>query len=157
MTAGTLVAEHPATGAVILRLNRPERLNALVVGMFEELIAACATLRADESARAGAGRGFCAGYDLDEAQELAMLSPAAMLARQDLARDCIVGLRRLRQPVIAAVNGAAMGGRLSLALAADSRIASPRATFSEAFVRFGLSARHLSTTEAGAGRARPGS
>ncbi len=111
--------------------------------MFAEIRSACEQLHADKSVRAvvltGAGRGFCAGYDLDEAPELAELSAEDMLARQDLAASSVVALRAMRPPVIAAVNGAAAGGGLSLALAADFRLAAPGASFSAAFVRIGLS------------------
>ncbi len=140
----TVRIERPEPGVAILRLHRPGQLNALVAAMFTDIRAACEQLQADESVNAivltGSGRGFCAGYDLDEARELAQLSPAAMLARQDLAAGSVLALRLTRQPVIAAVNGAAIGGGLALALAADIRIASPAARFSAAFVRLGLSA-----------------
>jgi enoyl-CoA hydratase/carnithine racemase len=140
----TLRVDRPEAGVAVLRLHRPEQLNALVATMFRELRAACEQLHADESVRAvvltGSGRGFCAGYDLDEAQELAELTPEGMLARQDLAAASILALRVLRQPVIAAINGPAIGGGLSIALAADVRLASPAARFSAAFIRLGLSA-----------------
>jgi enoyl-CoA hydratase/carnithine racemase len=142
--AGTILVELAGSGVAMVRLNRPAQLNALTAAMFAELRAACADLQGDDQVRAvilaASGRGFCAGYDLDEAQELAGLSPAGMLARQDLAHACVLALRHLPQPVIAAVNGSAVGGGLCLALAADFRIASPRAKFSAAFVRLGLSA-----------------
>jgi enoyl-CoA hydratase/carnithine racemase len=140
----TVVVHRPGDGVAILELHRPDRLNALVVAMFRDIKAACEDLHADESINAvvltGAGRGFCAGYDLAEATELAQLSPAGMLARQDSAAAAILALRVMRQPVIAAVGGAAVGGGLSVALAADFRIASPDARFSAAFIRLGLSA-----------------
>jgi enoyl-CoA hydratase/carnithine racemase len=140
----TVQIHRPGDGVAILELHRPDRLNALVVAMFRDIRVACEQLHADESVRAvvltGAGRGFCAGYDLDEAAELAELTPAEMLGRQDAAAAAILALRTMRQPVIAAVNGPAIGGGLSLALAADIRIASPEAKFSAAFIRLGLSA-----------------
>jgi enoyl-CoA hydratase/carnithine racemase len=141
---GTVRVEHPEPGVAILRLYRPAHLNALNTVMFAEIATACETLHADKSVKAvvltGEGRGFCAGYDLDEAQELAGLSPEEMLERQDLAAASILALRAMRQPVIAAVNGAAVGGGLSIALAADVRLAGPAASFSAAFIRLGLSA-----------------
>ncbi|MFI6093630.1 enoyl-CoA hydratase/isomerase family protein [Streptomyces sp. NPDC051218] len=142
-TYETLLVERAEPGVAVLRLNRPEQLNALNVVMFQEIREACAALHADDDVRAviltGAGRGFCAGYDLEEAEELAALTPADMLARQDLAHAAIMALRTLRQPVIAAVPGPAIGGGLSLALAADIRLAASAARFSAAFVRLGLS------------------
>jgi enoyl-CoA hydratase/carnithine racemase len=141
---GTVLVERASPGIAIVRLNRPAQLNALNAAMFAELRSASDRLQSDQDVRAivltGSGRGFCAGYDLDEAQELAGLSPAGMLARQDLAQACVLALRHLPQPVIAAVKGPAMGGGLCLALAADFRIASQSARFSAAFIRLGLSA-----------------
>jgi enoyl-CoA hydratase/carnithine racemase len=140
----TVRVEHPEAGVAILRLYRPDQLNALTTVMFAEIAAACEALHADKSVRAvvltGEGRGFCAGYDLDEAQQLAELSPAEMLERQDLGAAAVLALRAMRQPVIAAVNGPAVGGGLSIALAADIRLAGPAASFSAAFIRLGLSA-----------------
>jgi enoyl-CoA hydratase/carnithine racemase len=140
----TIRLERPEPGVAVLRLHRPGQLNALTAAMFADIRSASEQLHADESVGAvvltGAGRGFCAGYDLDEARELPGLSPARMLARQDLAAGSILALRLMRQPVIAAVNGPAIGGGLSLALAADVRIASRAARFAAAFIRLGLSA-----------------
>jgi enoyl-CoA hydratase/carnithine racemase len=69
-----------------------------------------------------------------------------MLDLQESAARALSGIRSLRVPVIAAVNGAAAGGGLALALAADIRLASPRATFTAAFVKIGLSAGDLGTS-----------
>lgn len=69
--AATTKAERPWPGIVLATLDRPERLNALTLAMFEEIGALCAEVAEDEEARAliitGAGRGFCAGLDLDAA------------------------------------------------------------------------------------------
>jgi enoyl-CoA hydratase/carnithine racemase len=140
----TVVVDRPGGGVAVLRLHRPDRLNAFTPAMLEEIRAACAELQADDSVGAvvltGSGRGFCAGYDLDEAAELPGLDPAAMLARQDVATAAVLAIRGLRQPVVAAVHGPAAGGGLALALAADLRLVGPAATFSAAFIRLGLSA-----------------
>jgi len=141
---GTVLVERADRGIAIMRLNRPAQLDALNAAMFAELRSASDGLRYDQDVRAivltGSGRGFCAGYDLDEARELAGLSPADMLARQDLAQACVLALQHLPQPVIAAVNGPAVGGGLCLALAADFRLAGQSARFSAAFIRLALSA-----------------
>jgi enoyl-CoA hydratase/carnithine racemase len=141
---GAVLVERDNRGIAIVRLNRPAQLNALNAAMFAELRSVSDSLQSDQDVRvivlAGSGRGFCAGYDLDEAQELAGLSPAEMVARQDLAHACVLALGHLPQPVIAAVNGPAMGGGLCLALATDFRIGSQSAKFSAAFIRLGLSA-----------------
>ena len=143
----TLLLESPAGGVVQVTLNRPERLNAMTVGMFHELESVARTIGDDRDIRVviitGAGKAFCAGYDLDDAEELAALSALGMLDRQERAARAVSALRALPVPVIAAVNGPAAGGGLSLALVADIRLGSPSAKFNAAFVRIGLSAGDL--------------
>jgi enoyl-CoA hydratase/carnithine racemase len=83
----------------------------------------------------GAGRAFCAGYDLDEAEELASLSALGMLDRQERAARALSAVRAIPVPVIGAVNGPAAGGGMSLTLMADIRLGSPAAKFNAAFAR----------------------
>ncbi len=139
----TLRTEAAAEGVLLVTLDRPGRLNAITTEMFGELERLAAVITADRDLRAvvltGAGRGFCAGYDLAEAEQLPTLSATEMLDRQELAMRALVALRDLRIPLIAAVNGPAAGGGLSLALAADIRLAAPGASFTAAFTRIGLS------------------
>jgi enoyl-CoA hydratase/carnithine racemase len=143
----TIDLTRPAEGIVVATLNRPDRYNAMTVTMFAELEELAFTLGEDDDVRAvvltGAGKAFCAGYDLDDADELAGLTALGMLDRQERAARGLSALRALRVPVIAAVNGAAAGGGLSLALAADIRLAARSAKFNAAFVRIGLSAGDL--------------
>ncbi|MDT4914070.1 MAG: hypothetical protein QOC66_3198, partial [Pseudonocardiales bacterium] len=124
-----------------------DRLNSMTVRMFHELEALAEALDADDAVRVlivtGAGKAFCAGYDLDDADELAHLAPMKMLERQEYAARALLAVRRMRIPVIAAINGAAAGGGFSLALAADIRIASSTAKFNAAMTRIGLSAGDL--------------
>ena len=143
-TYATLLLERPREGVALLTLNRPDRLNAITFEMFEEMHAVCDLLRQDDSVRVvvltGAGRGFCAGLDLDEAETLPDMSPAEMMLGQERWAGAIEAFHLLPQPIVAAVNGAAAGGGLGMALVADIRLASPAARFNAAFVRIGLSA-----------------
>jgi enoyl-CoA hydratase/carnithine racemase len=140
----TLLVDRSRDGVVLVTLDRAERMNAITFQMFDEMHDLCAQLFADPDARAvvitGAGRGFCAGLDLDEAATLPDMTPHEMMLGQQRWAGAFIAFHELPQPVIAAVNGAAAGGGLGLALAADIRIASPAARFNAAFVRIGLSA-----------------
>jgi enoyl-CoA hydratase len=144
MSYETLLVERPRDGVALITLNRPDRLNAITFQMFDELHDLCGKLMSATDARAvvitGAGRGFCSGLDLDEALTLPDMTPHEMMLGQQHWAGAFVKIHELPQPVIAAVNGAAAGGGLGLALAADIRIASPEARFNAAFVRIGLSA-----------------
>jgi enoyl-CoA hydratase/carnithine racemase len=143
----TLRLERPREGVVVLTLDRPERLNAMTATMFGELEETARVLDREEGLRVlvltGAGKAFCAGYDLADAEKLPELGALGMLDLQETAARALAAIRGIRVPVIAAVNGAAAGGGLSLALAADIRLASPRAKFNAAFVKIGLSAGDL--------------
>ena len=148
-TLTTMTLEQPLEGVLVVTLNRPDRLNAMTDEMFDELEQlALAHQRSDLRAliMTGAGRAFCAGFDLGDADELSSLSPLGMLTKQERAARALSALRSLPFPVIAAVNGPATGGGLALALAADIRIGSPGARFNAAFVRIGLSAGDLGTS-----------
>lgn len=146
----TLMLERLGNGVAVVTLNRPDRMNAITFLMFEEFADVCAEAGADHDVRAlvltGSGRGFCAGLDLDDAATLAGMSATEMMRGQESWANAIAGFHRLPQPVIAAVNGAAAGAGLSLALAADIRIASPQARFNAAFVRIGLSGGDCGTS-----------
>jgi enoyl-CoA hydratase/carnithine racemase len=146
----TLSVTSPTEGVVAIKLNRPDRLNAMTMKMFVELETTARTLGDDRDVRVviltGAGEAFCAGYDLDDAEELAGLPPLGMLDRQELAARALSAVRAIPVPVIAAVNGAAAGGGMALSLMADIRLGSPAARFNAAFVRIGLSAGDLGTS-----------
>jgi enoyl-CoA hydratase/carnithine racemase len=150
MDPTTLRLERPRDGVVVLTLDRPDRLNAMTATMFDELEATALALDREEGLRVlvltGAGTAFCAGYDLADAEKLPDLGALGMLDLQERAARALAAVRGIRVPVIAAVNGAAAGGGLALALAADIRVASPRARFNAAFVRIGLSAGDLGTS-----------
>jgi enoyl-CoA hydratase/carnithine racemase len=158
----TLTFEVAETGIGVLRVNRPERMNSQTVRMFTEYGLAARALR-DSRLRAlilsGTGeRAFCAGFDLDEVDVITRMGVREFLEFQETASGGIQAIRHLPFPVIAAVHGAATGGGLALALAADIRLVSPTAKFSAAFLRVGLSLGELGTSYnlsrlIGAGRA----
>ena len=131
----TLLVDQPRAGITVATLNRPDRLNALTFQAFGELARLAADIGADDRVRVlvltGAGRGFCAGLDLD------MAAPSFLDGQEGWSR-AITSFRRLPKPVIAAVNGPAAGAGFSLALAADIRIAAPTARFNAAFIKIGL-------------------
>lgn len=146
----TLTLEPLDGGVVMLRVNRPHRMNSMTVRMFTEFNLVANALR-DSGARAlittGAGeRAFCAGFDLDEVKVIAEMGIREFLRFQELSAGGLAALRSLPFPVIAAVHGAASGGGLSLALSADIRLAAPTAKFNAAFVKVGLSAGELGTS-----------
>jgi enoyl-CoA hydratase len=143
----TIEISEPQPGVRLLTLNRPDRLNAMNAELIEELHAALARIAVDRSCRVvvltGAGRGFCAGLDLGGYGDAPGATGADRVqdgfATQRHIASLVPRLRAMPQPVIAAVNGAAAGGGLALALASDVRIASTSAKFNVAFVRIGLS------------------
>jgi enoyl-CoA hydratase/carnithine racemase len=141
-TYDDLTVSRPRDGIVLVTLSRPDKLNALTFQMFAELRRLCDDLAKDDTARVvvltGAGRAFCAGLDLDDAGTLPDMTTAEMVRGQESWADAITAFRRIPQPVLAAVNGAAAGAGFSLALAADIRLASPAARFNAAFVKIGL-------------------
>jgi enoyl-CoA hydratase/carnithine racemase len=130
-----------------LTLHRPDRLNAMTAEMFGELTEAAERLRLDDGVRAvvlaGAGAGFCAGYDLDAAADFPAAGTAELLALQDTAWRALHAVYALPKPVVAAVHGPAAGGGFSLSLAADIRLAGTSARFQAVFVRIGLSGGDL--------------
>jgi enoyl-CoA hydratase/carnithine racemase len=151
MPLQTIELEQPVPGVVVATLNRPERMNSMTFQMFDDLAALPLLLRDEDDLRAlivtGAGnRSFCAGFDLDEVHRITELGVRQFLKFQELATGALAGIRALPVPVIAAVNGAASGGGLALALCADIRLASPTAKFNAAFVKIGLSVGELGTS-----------
>lgn len=143
----TLLIDEPLPNVARVTLNRPARYNAMTNTMFRELEEVAMALDRERGLRVlivtGQGKAFCAGFDLDSADDLGDLSITGVLDQQELGARALLAMRRLKVPVIAAVNGAAAGGGLSLALAADIRLAAPAAKFNAAFVRIGLSAGDL--------------
>ena len=126
-------------GVLTITLNRPDVLNALNRAVHEALFDALERARTDATVRAvvitGAGRGFCVGQDLQEFSSGA--GDVAQNLRENYHRN-VLAIRALQKPVIAAVNGAAAGAGMSLALACDVRVAAQSASFVPAFVKIGL-------------------
>ena len=135
-----LRVERPGDGIAVVTLTRPDRLNAIGTDTLAALDAALTELDADDSVRAfvvnGEGRAFCAGADIDE---LAGLDGAAGFARFVRAfTDVLDRLERHPKPSVAAIDGAALGGGLELALACDLRVASDGARLGVPEIKLGL-------------------
>jgi enoyl-CoA hydratase/carnithine racemase len=131
---------------VTLTMNEPERRNPLTGNTaVEEMLAAIARIEADRSVRAviltGAGTAFSSGGNIRDMERHASGSVPGMEIRQDYRRgiqQLPLALFNLEVPVIAAVNGAAIGAGLDLACMCDIRIASEHAKFAESFVKLGI-------------------
>jgi enoyl-CoA hydratase len=146
----TLDLDRPRDGVAVLRLNRPERLNAINAAMQTELTQVLGDLAGDDSARAvvltGAGRGFCAGIDMRDFGPGMPEASAPALERmrfQEGMAALAEALRALPVPVIAAVNGPCVGAGFALCLASDIRICSVTASFGNAAILLGLSGAEM--------------
>jgi enoyl-CoA hydratase len=149
-----LLTESPADKVRLLRMNRPEKLNAMTAELCGALHTELDRVAADRSCRAivltGAGRGFCAGLDLQgfgEAPGTDGSDPARdRLANQEHMSRLILKLRSTPQPVIAAVNGPAAGLGFALTLGSDIRYAARSAVFRAAFLNIGVSNCDMATS-----------
>lgn len=137
MTQDILLEERPHPGVAVLRLNRPEVLNALNLALRQALAEAFTRLDADDTVRvvvlAGGARAFCAGADLNE--YLDATAPEIIGRQMDRLWGAISACRK---PVIAAVRGHALGGGCELAMHADILLAGDTAGFGQPEVRLGL-------------------
>ena len=137
---------YPRPDIAVLTLNRPEKLNALNYELVEEFHSALDELGANNHCRVvvltGAGRGFCSGLDLtDPSPQQAgggTEFPRSGMRWQERIANLTARIHRLRQRVIAAVNGPAYGGGFGIALACDIRLASESARFCTQFIKLGL-------------------
>lgn len=142
-----VLVDRPRDDVAVVTLNQPAKLNALSFALVDELHAALDAIGRDNSCRVvvltGAGRGFCSGLDLTSIEgsstSAGTSGPRAGMLSQEHIAELPQKLRRLQQPVIAAVNGPAYGGGFALALACDIRVAAPEARFCTQFIKLGIS------------------
>ncbi len=169
LDASTVTVDTPESGITQITLSRPERLNAISPELIADLHGALEAVERDRSQRAvvltGAGRGFCSGADLKAGGEQGFAEPpersrvgAIYDMQLDLA-NLMLKIYELRVPVIAAVNGPAVGGGFAIALHCDVRVAAESARFGSVFIKVGLSSldvgnSYLLPRIVGAGRAR---
>ncbi|MHA1650852.1 MAG: enoyl-CoA hydratase/isomerase family protein [Candidatus Helarchaeota archaeon] len=161
----TIIFEERANGIGLLTFNRPKQLNALSVQLMEEFHEVLDYLEWNFDCRVliitGAGKAFCAGLDLKESpilrkgkseryshlQFLNMRDPIKTnYYAQKWIANLIIKMRRIPQPIIAAINGAAAGGGFAIAMASDIRIASENAKFNNAFIKIGVSGCDLGSS-----------
>ena len=146
-----VLLETPRPHVALITLNRPERMNAMAFDVMIPLREMLEAVSQDNDIRVvvltGAGDGFCSGADLEESGVIPNISglTRTTIARRamELLDDVILGLRKMHQPVIAAINGPAIGGGFCLASAADIRVASDRAWFRAAGINNGLTSTEL--------------
>lgn len=146
-----VLVDRPRPNIALITLNRPERMNSMAFDVMVPLRSVIEQVTYDNDVRAvvltGAGRGFSSGADHKSAGSVphidGLTRPTFALRSMEVLDDVILGLRRMHQPVIAAVNGPAIGGGLCLALAADIRVASTDAYFRAAGINNGLTASEL--------------
>lgn len=136
-----ILVDHRA-GYRVITLNRPDRLNAFTETMHQALAAVLVDAEADTACRAllltGAGRGFCAGQDLNDRIVATGQSATVGIAQEKYYNPLVRKLRALPFPVVAAVNGIAAGAGANLALACDIVLAAKSAKFIQSFARIGL-------------------
>ncbi len=162
----TILFEEKENGVSILRLNRPKKLNALSIKLLEEFNEILDYLEWNFDCRVliitGMGKGFSAGLDLNEFphirkakspekyKHLQFLNMGDVIKTNFYAQkwiaNTILKMRKIPQPIIAAVNGASAGGGFTIAMAADIRIASESARFNNAFIKIGVSGTDLGSS-----------
>jgi len=135
----TILKPQLSDGIAVVTISRPEAMNALNTRFYTELNDYLDTIEDDDSIRVlvltGEGKAFVAGADI---AEMSVKDPAAATLFSQLGQQSMARLEDLGIPVIAAVNGFALGGGCELALACDFRIASNKAKFGQPEVNLGL-------------------
>lgn len=146
-----VLVDHPVPHVAVVTLNRPDRLNALSIDLAVALDATLDALATENDTwvvvLTGAGRAFCSGLDLKDygvLPDIDGLTVGRIAQRSMRAYSRIVlTMRRMPQPVVAAVNGPAFGGGMCLALAADLRIAARSAVFNATGIVNGLTSTEM--------------
>jgi enoyl-CoA hydratase len=146
-----VLVDHPRPHVAVLTLNRPERLNALSIDLAIELDETIRRVGAENDTwvvvLTGAGRGFCSGLDLKDYGVLPGIDGLTVgrIAQRSMRAysQIVLTLRRIPQPVIAAVNGPAYGGGMCLTLAADLRIAARSAELNATGIVNGLTSTEM--------------
>ncbi|KAA8884723.1 enoyl-CoA hydratase [Nocardia colli] len=146
-----VLVDTPRPHIALVTLNRPERMNAMAFDVMIPLREALEEVSADNDIRVvvltGAGQGFCSGADLQNAGKVPNVEglTTTSIARRsmDLLNDVMLALRRMNQPVIGAINGAAIGGGFCLSMVTDMRIAAEEAYFRAAGINNGLTSTEL--------------
>src|SRR3954454_15547738 len=134
---GFVRLERPRGGVALVTLDRPERMNAMAFDVMVPLRDALREVSADNDVRVvvltGAGSAFCSGADLEDPGRVpgieGLTLPTIAMRSMELLDEVVMAIRRMHQPVIAAVNGPAIGGGFCLTLACDIRIAASAAYF----------------------------
>jgi enoyl-CoA hydratase len=146
-----VLVSKPRPHVSLITLNRPERMNAMAFDVMIPLRQRIEEVSVDNDTRVvvltGAGAGFCSGADLEDPGALPNVEGLTVtsIARRalEVLDDVVLAVRKMHQPVIAAVNGPAIGGGFCLSLAADIRVASEAALFRAAGINNGLTASEL--------------
>jgi enoyl-CoA hydratase len=146
-----VLLDRPRPHVALITLNRPERMNAMAFDVMVPFRETLDEVSHDNDVRVvvvtGAGRGFCSGADQTDSGVLPNIAgltpPTIALRAMELLDDIVLTLRHMHQPVIGAINGAAVGGGLCLSMAFDMRIASEAAYFRAAGINNGLTASEM--------------
>src|SRR5207248_5683807 len=146
-----VLVEKPRPHDTLITLDRPERMNAMAFDVMIPLRQRIEEVSVDNDTRVvvltGAGHGFCSGADLENPGTLPNVDGLTVtsIARRamEVLDDVVLALRKMHQPVIAAVNGPAIGGGFCLRLAGDIRVAAERALVRAAGSNNGLAASEL--------------
>ncbi|WP_113701827.1 enoyl-CoA hydratase/isomerase family protein [Nonomuraea lactucae] len=141
-TSETVLLVEDLDAVRIMRLNRPDKLNALNTALTRALYDALRAADEDDTVRAvvlaGEGRAFCAGADLSEFAQLTPESRHAVVRRADLTTRTQMLLQRLRKPIVSVVQGAAVGGGAGLAIGCDMMVAADDLVFGYPELRHSL-------------------